>query len=491
MLYSGMKKLVILALGPILFLLTIFLLPLLAVDQDMANVIAIAVLMVFWWVSEALPIYLTALLPMILFPLLNVMSIQETTVNYGNNVIFLFFGGFLLAKALEKWHLHRRIALSILSITGTGPRKIILGTLLSTAILSMWISNTATAMMMLPIALSVVNLFIKDDLGDVSPDINKRNFATVMMLSVAYGANIGGIATLIGTPPNTVMAGILENTFGYQVGFSSWMLMGVPFSLLLLMGSYYLLVHLLVPVKRTGLEFSRDVIRRELTAMGPVSQAETRVLILFCITALLWVFRQQLQLIPGLQGLSDTQIAIFGGFMMYLVPAGSKQKDQPEKALLDWSDAQGIPWGVLLLFGGGLALAAAMQSSGILEATAAFFSAGGEKPYFAVVSLFSFSSTFLSELMSNTALATIMVPLAGSIATGLNIHPLLLAAPVTLAASAAFMLPMGTPPNAIVFASGHISIKQMVKAGFFLNLLAILLISLFATYIMPYCFNLG
>ncbi|MFS8617872.1 MAG: DASS family sodium-coupled anion symporter [Solitalea sp.] len=486
-----MKKLHYLLTGLLLFLLTVFLLPVFSVEQDMANVIGVAILMVFWWISEALPIYLTALLPMILFPLLNVMSIQQTTINYGNNVIFLFFGGFLLAKALEKWNLHRRIALSILSVTGTGPRKIILGTMLSTAILSMWISNTATAMMMLPIALSVVNLFIKDLPGGASPDVNKRNFATVMMLSVAYGANIGGIATLIGTPPNTVMAGILENTFGYQVGFSNWMLMGVPFSLLLLMGSYYLLVHLMVPVKRNALEFPREVIRQELAAMGRITQAEKRVLGIFCITALLWIFRQQLQLLPGLQGLNDTQIAIFGGFLMYLVPAASKENSGKEVALLDWSDAQSIPWGILLLFGGGLALAAAMESSGILETTANYFSRGDEKPYLMVVSLFSFSSVFLSELMSNTALATIMVPLSGSIATGLNLHPLLLAAPVTLAASAAFMLPMGTPPNAIVFASGHISIRQMVKAGFFLNLLAILLISLFATYVMPYCFNLG
>ncbi|QEC52580.1 sodium-dependent dicarboxylate transporter 2/3/5 [Anseongella ginsenosidimutans] len=482
-----MKKLLFLAGGLLLFLFATLLLPALGLDKDMANVLAVALLMVFWWITEAVPIYMTALLPMILFPLLSIMSIQETTVNYGNNIIFLFFGGFLLARSLEKWNLHRRIALSILNITGTGPRKIILGTLLATAVLSMWISNTATAMMMLPIALSVVNLFTQENLAGLSPDVNKRNFATVMMLAVAYGANIGGIATLIGTPPNTVMAGILENTFGYEVGFSNWMLMGVPFSILLLSGSYFLLVYVLVPVKRDALSFSKDVIRQELAGMGRISQAEKRVLAIFSVTALLWIFRQQLQLLPGLQGLSDTQIAIFGGFLMYLVPAGVTEK----RPLLDWSDAQGIPWGILLLFGGGLALAAAMETSGILERTAAYFSQSDSQPYLLIVLMIGFASVFLSELMSNTALATIMVPLAGSIATGLGMHPLALAAPVTLAASAAFMLPMGTPPNAIVFASGHISIKQMVKAGFFLNLLAILLIGLFAKFIMPLCFDLS
>lgn len=481
-----MKKRYFLAGGLFLFLLVILILPVFGLNQETVNVLAVALLMVFWWVTEAVPIYVTALLPMIVFPLLGIMSIQETTVNYGNNIIFLFFGGFLLARSLEKWNLHRRIALSILNITGTGPRKIILGTLLATAALSMWISNTATAMMMLPIALSVVNLFLRDEQDGGTNEASKRNFATAMMLSVAYGANIGGIATLIGTPPNTVMAGIMESTFGYQVGFSNWMLMGIPFSVLLLMCAYLLMVNVLVPVKTNAFDFSREIIRNELAEMGSITRAEKRVFVVFCTTALLWIFRQQLQLLPGLQGLSDTQIAIFGGFLMYLIPAGAAEK----KPLLEWSDAQGIPWGILLLFGGGLALAAAMETSGILEMTAAYFSEGDAKPYFLVVLMIGFASVFLSEVMSNTALATIMVPLAGSIATGLGMHPLTLAAPVTIAASAAFMLPMGTPPNAIVFASGHISIKEMVKAGLILNLLGILLLALLAKFIMPLCFDI-
>lgn len=470
-----------------LFILSILLFPALGLDSAMSNVLAIAILMVFWWITETVPIYMTALLPMVLFPLLGIMSIQETTVNYGNNVIFLFFGGFLLAKALEKWNLHRRIALSILNITGTGPRKIILGTLLATATLSMWISNTATAMMMLPIALSVVNLFLQESPG-MAQDKNTRNFATVMMLAVAYGANIGGIATLIGTPPNTVMAGIMENTFNYQVGFSNWMLLGLPFSILLLLGSYFLLVYVMLPVKSRDVNFSRDVIRSELAKLGKMTPAEKRVLAIFSLTAFCWIFRQQMEtLFPALNGLSDTQIAIFGGFLMYIVPAGAGAES---KVLLDWNDAQNIPWGILLLFGGGLALAAAMETTGILEQTAAYFSGQPVKPGMLMVLMIGAASVFLSELMSNTALATIMVPLAGSIAAGLGMHPLELAAPVTIAASAAFMLPMGTPPNAIVFASGHISIRQMVKAGFFLNLLGILLVTLFAKFVIPYCFDL-
>src|SRR3546814_232761 len=326
-----MKQRLFLAGGVLLFILTVLLLPALGLDNDMAAVLAVAVLMVFWWITEALPIYLTALLPMVLFPLLGIMSIQSTTINYGNNVIFLFFGGFLLARSLEKWNLHRRIALSILNITGTGPRRIILGTLLATALLSMCISNTATAMMMLPIALSVVHLFIGEGGTAASSDRNWRIFATVMMLAVAYGANIGGIATLIGTPPNTVMAGILENTFGYKVGFSNWMLMGVPFSMLLLIGSYFLLVHVLVPVQREAEGFSREIIRQELAAIGKITQAEKRVFAIFCVTALLWMFRQHLQQFSLLEGLSDTQIAIFGGFLMYIVPSGTEKKP-----LLDW-----------------------------------------------------------------------------------------------------------------------------------------------------------
>lgn len=308
------------------------------------------------------------------------------------------------------------------------------------------------------------------------------------------------------------MAGILSNTFSYDTAFSNWMFMAIPFIILLLLGTYFLLVYILVPVKRNALDFSHDLIRKELAAMGKISIAEKRVLGIFCMTALLWIFRRQLQMLPGLDGLSDTQIAIFGGFLMYIVPSGTRStggslKDQqpsspseqpgpqqPEtesKTLLAWKDAQEIPWGILLLFGGGLALATAMESSGILDLTAGYFSGDRTTSLIVIVAAISCASTFLSELMSNTALATIMVPLAGSIAVGMDMHPLSLAAPVALAASAAFMLPMGTPPNAIVFASGHISIRQMAKVGFFLNLLAILLIVLFAKFVMPLCFDLA
>lgn len=480
-----MKKTYLRLLGVVLFVLSLAgLNHYTGWDSSVVNVLSVALLMVFWWITEATPIYVTALLPMVLFPLLGVMDIGHTTENYGNPVIFLFFGGFLIAKALEKWNLHRRIALHILSLTGSGARRIILGTMIATALLSMWISNTATALMMLPIALSIVQLFLRKDEGQAR-DKDSRNFAALMMLGVAYGANIGGIATLIGTPPNVVLAGILENTFEYTIPFSNWMLMGVPLAVILLLGSYFLMVRVLMPVSASTSSFSNTVVREELARLGEISLAEKRVLLIFSLTAFLWIFRQWLVgLFPVLEALDDTQIAVFGGMLMFMVPA-----EKNKNALLDWKDAQQIPWGILLLFGGGMALASGLEAAGILEATAGYFKENPVESRLLLIAGVTFLSLFLTELMSNVALTTIMVPLVGSMALGLDVHPFELAAPVAIASSCAFMLPMSTPPNAIVFASGHLSIAQMAKAGFVLNLLAIVLITLFVKYLMPYCFS--
>lgn len=447
------------------------------------RVIAIAVMMICWWVTEAVPLAVTAILPMVLLPLFGIGTMDDATTPFATPIVYLFFGGFMIALAMEKWNLHRRIALNIVRITGTNANGILLGFMLATAFLSMWISNTATTVMMLPIAVSVIDLLTKGKTEYHPKSI--RNFAISMMLLVAFGANIGGTTTIIGTPPNVVFAGIMRTNHDIDVSFASWIMLGAPFAVIMLALTYGLIVKLLY---RNGLgQFSggKALIRDELQQLGRPSIGEIRTLFVFVGTALCWIFRKQINtLLPEGTAISDPEIAIWATVVLFVVPVNFSKGE----FLLSWRDTEKLPWGILLLFGGGLSLAGAMESTGLINLIADQF-AGVERAGFWVILALAAVSLFMTEVMSNLALVTILLPVVGGIAVGMGINPLHACIPVTLAASCAFMLPMSTPPNAIVFASGHITIPQMMRAGIVLNLLTIILIAILSQTLIPLIFQ--
>ncbi|MFY9456753.1 MAG: DASS family sodium-coupled anion symporter, partial [Flavobacteriaceae bacterium] len=463
---SNSKK-VGLFLGPVFFLLILLWpQPLLSTQGD--AVIAVALWMVTWWLTEAVSISVTALLPLLLFPLLDIMPIAEVGNNYGSPIIFLFFGGFVMALALEKVNLHRRIALNIIRITGTTPNKVVLGFMIATASLSMWISNTATAVVMLPIAMSVIKLLIDDVDGFTKKD---RNFAVSVLLGIAFSANAGGIATVIGTPPNSILIGLLENEYQIEISFLKWMVFALPFSIIMIGLSYITLVHLIFPSKGLNFSASNEVIQEELRKLGPTRSKEKMVLGIFAVTVSLWIFRTLINSVFPSLGLSDTMISMFAAISLFAVPFNLKKGD----FILDWKDTEKLAWGILILFGGGLALAKGMSVSGIVDQVSQSIAAGNFS-ITATASLLILLMLFMTELMSNVALVAVLAPVVAGIAIGLGIPMVYLLIPVTMASSCAFMLPMATPPNAIVFASGFIEVKDMVKAGILLNLVAVLIL---------------
>ena len=475
---SNSKK-VGLFLGPIFFLLILLWpQPLLSTQGD--AVIAVALWMVTWWLTEAVSISVTALLPLLLFPLLDIMPIAEVGNNYGSPIIFLFFGGFVMALALEKVNLHRRIALNIIRITGTTPNKVVLGFMIATASLSMWISNTATAVVMLPIAMSVIKLLIDDVDGFTKKD---RNFAVSVLLGIAFSANAGGIATVIGTPPNSILIGLLENEYQIEISFLKWMVFALPFSIIMIGLSYITLVHLIFPSKGLNFSASNEVIQEELRKLGPTRSKEKMVLGIFAVTVSLWIFRTLINSVFPSLGLSDTMISMFAAISLFAVPFNLKKGD----FILDWKDTEKLAWGILILFGGGLALAKGMSVSGIVDQVSQSIAAGNFS-ITATASLLILLMLFMTELMSNVALVAVLAPVVAGIAIGLGIPMVYLLIPVTMASSCAFMLPMATPPNAIVFASGFIEVKDMVKAGILLNLLAVLILIGLFEYIIPLLF---
>ncbi|HAE72011.1 DASS family sodium-coupled anion symporter [Flavobacteriaceae bacterium] len=475
---SNSKK-VGLFLGPVFFLLILLWpQPLLSTQGD--AVIAVALWMVTWWLTEAVSISVTALLPLLLFPLLDIMPIAEVGNNYGSPIIFLFFGGFVMALALEKVNLHRRIALNIIRITGTTPNKVVLGFMIATASLSMWISNTATAVVMLPIAMSVIKLLIDDVDGFTKKD---RNFAVSVLLGIAFSANAGGIATVIGTPPNSILIGLLENEYQIEISFLKWMVFALPFSIIMIGLSYITLVHLIFPSKGLNFSASNEVIQEELRKLGPTRSKEKMVLGIFAVTVSLWIFRTLINSVFPSLGLSDTMISMFAAISLFAVPFNLKKGD----FILDWKDTEKLAWGILILFGGGLALAKGMSVSGIVDQVSQSIAAGNFS-ITATASLLILLMLFMTELMSNVALVAVLAPVVAGIAIGLGIPMVYLLIPVTMASSCAFMLPMATPPNAIVFASGFIEVKDMVKAGILLNLVAVLILIGLFEYIIPLLF---
>ena len=465
--------------GPLVFL-CIILLPSTILSTNADAVIAIALWMVIWWITEAVSISVTALLPLILFPILKIMPLNTVGANYGNKIIFLFFGGFILALALEKVNLHKRIALNIIKITGTTPNKVVLGFIIATATLSMWISNTASTVVMLPIAVSVIKLLVNDKDGFTKSD---KNFALSVMLGIAFSANAGGIATIIGTPPNSVLIGLLEEQYNIEISFLKWMIIGLPFSIVLLTVIYFVLVKWMFPNKQLEFSASKDVINLELKKLGPTSKKEKMVLVIFAITVFLWIFRTLINSIFPKLGLSDTVISMIAAVSLFAVPYNLKKGD----FILKWKDTEKLAWGILVLFGGGLALANGMATTGIVTTVTETISNSNINIFF-TVSLLILLMLFMTELMSNVALITVLAPIVAGIAIGLNIPMLHILIPVTMASSCAFMLPMATPPNAIVFASGYIKVKQMARVGVILNLIAVGLLIVLYQFILPLLF---
>ena len=444
--------------------------------------------MITWWVTEALPMPIVALMPLILFPILSINDIKSVAPNYMDSVIFLFMGGFMLGLAIEKWSLHRRIALGIVKITGTSGNRIILGFILATGFISMWISNTATTMMMFPIALSVIHV-IKEGGGSG----NHRNFNLALMLSIAYASNFGGISTIIGTPPNVAFVGYFEKTYKTNIEFLDWMLLCTPISLLLMFTLYIILTRVLFPNHIRSNDLAKNFIYEEYNSLGPLSIAEKRVMIIFSATAMLWIFKDLLNSFQNLIKLDDTIIALLGAVALFIFPSGNiKHPDNLNETedhefgggLLEWADTKRMAWGILLLFGGGLALAGALEREGLIKNLGDWLSqyAGGG---FTLLLMVTIISLFISEVMSNIAQVIVFSPVVCSLADAVGMNPLVLGLAMTLAASCASMMPMGTPPNAIAFASGHIKIKEMMKAGFVINIVAIILISLFCWFLLP------
>jgi sodium-dependent dicarboxylate transporter 2/3/5 len=466
-------------LGPLLFLV-VNNLPFELVSEDGDTVIAVALWMIVWWISEAVSISVTALLPLFLFPLLKVMPIEDVGANYGSPIVFLFFGGFVLALALEKVNLHKRIALNIIKLTGTTPNKVILGFMIATASLSMWISNTATAVVMLPIAMSVIGLLVNDADGFTK---NDQNFSLSVMLGIAFSANAGGIATVIGTPPNSVMIGLLENQYNIEISFLKWMVIGLPFSIVLIAISYLVLVKLMYPSRHLKFTASKEVIQEELQKLGPMSGKEKMVMAIFGVTVFLWIFRTVINdIFPDLK-LNDTMISIMAAVAMFALPYNLKKGD----FLIEWKDTQKLAWGILILFGGGLALAEAMQVSGIVDLVANAISSS-EISVLLTASLLIVLMLFMTELMSNVALVAVLAPVVAGIALGLGLPIVYLLIPVTMASSCAFMLPMATPPNAIVFASGYIKVHEMARVGVILNLIASVILIMMFQFVIPLLF---
>ncbi len=471
-----------LILGPCFFIFMDSMTPIEPFSETAWHVMSVAGWMIIWWVTEAIPIFVTAILPMVMFPLLNVFTIKEATSHYAHPIIFLFLGGFLIALGIEHRNLHRRIALNLVRLTGTHPNGIILGFMLATAFISMWISNTATTVMMLPIALSVVNLLAKEKKELVEKSFNR--FALGLMLGIAYAANIGGAITIIGTPPNVVSIGFIHDLLNREISFSEWLVVGLPVGAVLIALTYLLITKVIYPSRIKSFAASEKLFDDNIEALGKFSKPEILVSIVFVTTAILWILRQPLNNLIGTNSLNDTIIAMAGGMLMFIIPVNIKKGE----FLVPWEETKQLPWGILILFGGGMCLAKGMETAGLVQLIGESIAAQGTINLWLLALILTSIMLFMTELMSNIALATIFIPVVIGIAQGFNYDPLVLVIPATMSASYAFMMPISTPPNAIVFSSGHIRIKEMMRIGIFLNLLSIAVLMLAAYFIVQHYF---
>ena len=453
-----------------------------AMSREAWLVAGVGIWMATWWSTEAIPVAATAFIPLVSFPVLQVLPVKAVAQSYAHPTIFLFMGAFVLALAVEKWSLHRRIALTVLSKTGTDGRKLILGFMLAAALLSMWMTNTSTAMMLLPIAVSVAAMVAEKSVG-VS-DADKRRFQVSLLLGLAYATTIGGMSTIIGTPPNVLLAGFVEETYGRQIAFFDWMLIGLPLALVLLPLGWFVLTRIAFRVDVPASPEAAEVIRDMRIQMGVMSAPERRVGLLFLMVVTLWMSRKWLNTLSGLEGLSDAGIVMAAALLLFVIPS---EKGSASR-LMDWDDVARLPWGVLILFGGGLALAAQVSGSGLAVWLGESLLPVANLGTLVLVVAAAGLVVFLTELTSNLATTATFLPVIAAIAAQSGIEPLVLCVPVTLAASCAFMLPVATPPNAIVFSSGVLTIPEMVRAGFFMNLVALVVLTLLATLAVPLVF---
>ena len=470
-------------LGPILFMAMLLMgQSQQAMPVDAWLVAAVGLWMAVWWSTEAVPVAATAFIPLILFPVLQVTPVKTVAQSYAHPTIFLFLGAFILALAVEKWSLHRRIALTVLSRTGTDGRKLILGFMIAASLLSMWMTNTSTAMMLLPIAASVAAMVAEKASGTSAE--SKRTFQVALLLSLAYATTIGGMATIIGTPPNVLLAGFIEETYGLQIAFLDWMLIGLPLALVLLPLGWVVLTRIAFTVDIAESKEAGDVIADMRRQLGVMHASERRVGLLFLVVVFCWMTRSWLNDFSSFEGVSDAGIVMAAALLLFVIPAG----DGSGQRLMVWEDVSRLPWGVLILFGGGLALAAQVSGSGLSvwlgESLLPVASLGVLVLIVAAAGLV----VFLTELTSNLATAATFLPVIAAIAAQSGIEPLVLCVPVTLAASCAFMLPVATPPNAIVFSSGVLTIPEMVRAGFLMNLIALVALTILATFAVPLVF---
>ena len=462
--------------GPLAFILILLFFHPEGLNPAANAILASTIWIAIWWITEAIPIAVTALLPIILFPLTGGLGLSETTASFGHKYVFLYVGGFIIAIAIQKWNLHKRIALNIINLIGTNVINIILGFMVATAFMSMWISNTATAVMMLPIAIAIVAQ-LKDDPNT----IEKENliFGKALMLGIAYSASIGGLSTLIGTPPNLVLAGVVEETFGYEITFAQWFKFGFPISVVLLFLCWKYLTSFAFKFKQKSFPGGREEISKQLRALGNISYEEKLVAGVFALTAFAWISRSFLlkSIIPGID---DTIIGLIGAIVIFLLPTKNKKR-----RLINWDEAVKLPWGILLLFGGGMALAAGFKASGLALWIGSQMTLLDGVSLFLLVFILIAAVNFLTEITSNLATTAMLLPILYPMAITIDVHPFILMVSATVAATCAFMLPVATPPNAVVFGSGYLRIPDMVRVGIWMNLLSIILLSLFVYFLLP------
>lgn len=478
-------QLIGLIVGPSLFLIIKLFIAPADMPSDANTVLASLAWVATWWVTEAVPIPITSLLPLILFPLTGVMETGEVSASYGDSLIFLFAGSFMIALSMEKWNLHKRVALSIISWIGTNPSTIILGFMVATAFLSMWISNTATTMMMVPISLAVTK-HVSDSLKE-SPTINTKpgsfNFGTAIMLGTAYSATIGGFGSLVGAPANIILAGTVNRLYGIEISFAHWLLFGIPLVVILIPLVWLYLTKVAFPMKIKDIPGGRTIIKKDLEALGKMSYEEKAVLTVFLLTGIAWISRSFFlnQFIPNLD---DALIALLGGVLLFLIPAKNKQGN-----LMDWNTALKLPWGILWLFGGGLALAAGIMSTGLDEWIGSQLTRFEHIPLILTIALVVVLITTLTEFTSNTATATMAYPIVAAVAASVDTDPIVLMVAANMAATFAYMFPVAAPPNAIVFGTGYVKMNVMAKTGLWLNLFSILLSILVVYFYVPIIFG--
>ncbi len=462
--------------GPVLFLLTLFFFNPPGLSDESNAVLASTIWIALWWITEALPIAVTALLPIVLFPLSGGMDLALTTSSYGHKFVFLIMGGFIIAIAIEKWNLHKRIALNIIYFIGTDVKRIILGFMVATAFLSMWISNTATTVMMLPIGIVIIKQ-LKDN--PLTADSENLIFGKALMLSIAYSASIGGIATLIGTPPNMVMAGGISQAYDYEISFLEWFVFGFPLMVLLLFICWWYLTHWAFSFKQTSFPGGRTEIAKLRNELGAITYEQKAVAIVFALAGISWISRSFIiqKIFPAID---DTIIAILFSLVLFVL----NTKNKNEK-IMNCKEAVKMPWGILLLYGGGMSLAKAFETSGLAVWIGAQMSAFGIFHLLILLILLIAAINFLTEVTSNLATTAMLLPILAPIALEFDLHPFILMAAAAVAASCAFMLPVATPPNAIVFGSGYLRVPDMVKKGFFLNIISIIIIALAVYFLLP------